>query len=125
MGCVLLPSQISGRQEDVLYLSAIVLYIILKNVSYCKRLTKSLVLKKVLGFGVEGMMVERGGCESEHDSVRYRGRNNRIKSLHGSAPQVIKTMFHFISWLYTKWWQVQCSDCYTHWCKISPHFIFC
>jgi hypothetical protein len=46
---------------------------LLGNVSYSKRLTKSLVLKKVLGFGVEGMMMERGGCESEHGSVRYRG----------------------------------------------------
>jgi hypothetical protein len=69
MGCVLLPSQISGRQEDVLYPCVIVLYIILGNVSYCKRL----VLKKVLGFGVEGMIVEMGGCESEHGGVRYGG----------------------------------------------------
>jgi len=73
MGCVLLPSQMSGRQEDVLYPPSIVLYIILGNVSYCERLAKSLVLKRVLGFGVEGMMVERGGCDSEHSNVRYRG----------------------------------------------------
>jgi hypothetical protein len=73
MGCVLLHSQISGRQEEVFYSSAIVLYIILGNVSYSKRLKTSLVLKKVLGFGVEGMMVERGGCESEHGGVCYMG----------------------------------------------------
>jgi len=45
---------------------------ILGNVSYSKRLTKSLVLKKVLESGVEGMMMERGGCKSEQGSVRHR-----------------------------------------------------
>jgi len=69
---VLLPSQISERQKNVLYPSVIVLYIIMGDVSYCERLTKSLILKKVMGFGVERMM-ERVGCEFEHSNVRYRG----------------------------------------------------
>jgi hypothetical protein len=118
---MLLPSQISGRQQDVLYPSAIVLCIILGNVSYCKRLTKSPVLKKLLGFGVEGIVVERDGASPNTVVFATGARNNKIRFLRGSAPQVINSMFHFISWLYTKWRQVQCSDCYAHWCKISAH----
>jgi hypothetical protein len=42
-------------------------------------------------------------------------RHNKIRFLHGSALQVIRSMFQFVSWLYTKWRQVQCSDFCTHW----------
>jgi hypothetical protein len=60
----------AGRVISFRYCS---LYIVWGNVSNCKRLTKSLVLKNVLEFGVKGMMVERDGSESEHATLRFRG----------------------------------------------------
>jgi hypothetical protein len=99
MACIFFPSQLSSRWDEVSSLSNTVLRIILGRVSSSKRLAKSLVPKKILGFGLEGMAPKGGGGESERDMFATGTRNNKIMFLRLSVPHVIKSLFQFISWL--------------------------
>jgi hypothetical protein len=112
MGCMLLPSQISERQQDLLDPSAIVLCILYWGIC----LTGSdyhnpWFLRRYWNLGLKGWWWKEMGASPNTALFAAGVRSNKIRFLRGSAPQVIRPMFQFISWLYTKWWQVQCSDC--------------